>query len=149
MTPIQPQKRQLNILKPTRSYIFSLSSKLDSLSSDGEKKSKKKKEKKKVEKKEKKPSSDKPRKRKDKKEKDDNKPKRASTAFMLWLNATREQIKKDNPGIKVTEIAKKGGEMWRELKDKSQWEEKAAKEKEEYTKAMAEYKASGGKLFFK
>lgn len=38
---------------------------------------------------------------------------------MLWLNDTRESIKKDNPGIKVTEIAKKGGEMWRELKDKS------------------------------
>lgn len=128
-------------------YICSLRSKLDSLSLDGEKKSKKKKEKKKVEKKEKKPSSDKPRKRKDKKEKDDNKPKRASTAFMLWLNATREQIKKEHPGITVTEIAKKGGEMWRELKDKSKWEEKAAKEKEEYNKAMAEYKASGGKLF--
>lgn len=41
------------------------------------------------------------------------------TAFMLWLNDTREQIKQDNPGIKVTEIAKKGGEMWREMKDKS------------------------------
>lgn len=38
---------------------------------------------------------------------------------MLWLNDTREQIKSDNPGIKVTEIAKKGGEMWRELTDKS------------------------------
>lgn len=46
-------------------------------------------------------------------------PKRATTAFMLWLNDTRESIKKDNPGIKVTEIAKKGGEMWGELKDKS------------------------------
>lgn len=38
---------------------------------------------------------------------------------MIWLNETREQIKKDNPGIKVTEIAKKGGEMWREIKDKT------------------------------
>lgn len=89
--------------------------------------------------------SSKPSKRREKKEKDENKPKRASTAFMIWLNASREQIKKDNPGIKVTEIAKKGGEMWREMKDKSEWEKKAAKEKEEYTKAMAEYVASGGK----
>lgn len=38
---------------------------------------------------------------------------------MLWLNSTREEIKSKNPGIAVTEIAKKGGEMWRELKDKS------------------------------
>ncbi|XP_050293828.1 FACT complex subunit Ssrp1 [Anthonomus grandis grandis] len=110
-------------------------------SDGGEKKEKKKKEKKK---KSAKTVSEKPRKRKEKKEKDENKPKRASTAFMLWLNAHREQIKKDNPGIKVTEIAKKGGEMWRELKDKSEWEGKAAKEKEEYNKAMAEYKASRG-----
>lgn len=38
---------------------------------------------------------------------------------MLWLNDTREKIKADNPGIKVTEIAKKGGELWKEIKDKS------------------------------
>lgn len=38
---------------------------------------------------------------------------------MIWLNEEREKIKADNPGIKVTEIAKKGGEMWRELKDKT------------------------------
>lgn len=64
--------------------------------------------------------SEKPRKpRKSKKEKDSNKPKRPATAFMLWLNSARDQIKAENPGIAVTEIAKKGGEMWRELKDKS------------------------------
>lgn len=64
--------------------------------------------------------SEKPRKpRKQKKEKDANKPKRPPTAFMIWLNSAREKIKADNPGIAVTEIAKKGGEMWRELKDKS------------------------------
>lgn len=77
---------------------------------------------------------------KSKKDKDDNRPKRAGTAFMMWLNETREQIKRDNPGIKVTEIAKKGGEMWRELKDKSVWEEKAAKDKERYANEMKTYK---------
>ncbi|XP_063225071.1 FACT complex subunit Ssrp1 [Bacillus rossius redtenbacheri] len=106
-------------------------------------------EKKKVEKKEKKPKktktvSEKPRKKRAKKDKDENRPKRAPSAYMLWLNATRESIKADNPGISVTEIAKKGGELWRELKDKSEWEAKAAKAKEEYTEAMKEYKASGG-----
>lgn len=38
---------------------------------------------------------------------------------MLWLNESRKKIQEDNPGIKVTEIAKKGGEMWKDLKDKS------------------------------
>lgn len=47
------------------------------------------------------------------------KPKRPLSAYMLWLNDNREQIKRDNPGIKVTEVAKRGGELWRALKDKS------------------------------
>lgn len=86
--------------------------------------------------------SEKPRKpRKQKKERDVNKPKRPISAFMIWLNSAREKIKADNPGIAVTEIAKKGGEMWRELKDKSEWERKAAKAKEEYTVMLKEYEA--------
>jgi structure-specific recognition protein 1 len=54
-----------------------------------------------------------------KQEKDEKKPKRPPTAFMLYLNANRDKIKSENPGIAVTDIAKKGGEMWRDLKDKS------------------------------
>ena len=46
-------------------------------------------------------------------------PKRPLSAYMLWLNENREQIKKDNPGSKVTDIAKRGGELWRGMKDKS------------------------------
>lgn len=64
--------------------------------------------------------SEKPRKpRKKKKEREEGKPKRPATAFMLWLNNTREKIKEENPGIAVTEIAKKGGEMWKTLESKS------------------------------
>ncbi|XP_077299620.1 structure specific recognition protein [Arctopsyche grandis] len=79
------------------------------------------------------------------KKKDSNAPKRPTTAFMIWLNETRKDIMEENPGIKVTEIAKKGGEMWREMKDKSKWEEKAQKSKDDYVKAMKDYKESGGK----
>lgn len=82
--------------------------------------------------------------KKSKKDRDENAPKRATTAFMLWLNESRESIKTDNPGIKVTEIAKKGGEMWQAMTDKSKWEEKAGVDKERYAKEMEEYKASGG-----
>ncbi|XP_037949112.1 high mobility group protein Z [Teleopsis dalmanni] len=71
-------------------------------------------------------------------------PKRPLSAYMLWLNENREQIKKDNPGSKVTDIAKKGGELWRAMKDKSEWEQKAIKMKEDYNKAVKEYEANGG-----
>ncbi|XP_053966129.1 high mobility group protein Z [Anastrepha obliqua] len=71
-------------------------------------------------------------------------PKRPLSAYMLWLNENREQIKKDNPGSKVTDIAKRGGELWRAMKDKSEWEQKAIKMKEEYNKAVKEYEANGG-----
>lgn len=46
-------------------------------------------------------------------------PKRPLSAYMIWLNSERESIKKEFPGIKVTEIAKKGGELWRAMKDKT------------------------------
>ncbi|XP_018339177.1 PREDICTED: FACT complex subunit Ssrp1 [Trachymyrmex septentrionalis] len=110
-----------------------------------EKKDKEKKEKKEKKSKSAKTVSEKPRKqRKSKKERDENKPKRPPSAFMLWLNSARDSIKADNPGLSITDIAKKGGEMWRELKDKSEWEAKAAKAKKDYIASMKEYQTSGG-----
>ncbi|XP_017070495.1 FACT complex subunit Ssrp1 [Drosophila eugracilis] len=113
---------------------------------DGDSDVAKKKKEKKAERKEKKEKKhkEKERTKKASKKKDTGKPKRATTAFMLWLNDTRESIKKDNPGIKVTEIAKKGGEMWKELKDKSKWEEAAAKDKQRYQDEMRNYKPEAG-----
>ncbi|XP_035794839.1 FACT complex subunit Ssrp1-like [Anopheles albimanus] len=115
---------------------------------DREKKREKKKEKKeKIKEKSPKKKVKEPREKKSKKSsktKDANAPKRPATAFMLWMNATRDQIRKDNPGLSITEIAKKGGELWKDLKDKKDWEAKAAKAKENYSEAMAAYKASGG-----
>lgn len=73
-----------------------------------------------------------------------DKPKRPMSAYMLWLNSAREQIKSENPGMKVTDIAKKGGEIWKTMKDKSEWEEKAAKAKEQYAKDLESYNANGG-----
>lgn len=121
------------------------SSDSDAGSDDSAKKKKKEKKEKQKEQREKKASSSAKKTKKSKKERDENAPKRGTSAFMLWLNESRESIKKDNPGISVTEVAKKGGEMWSTLTDKTKWEEKAAKEKERYTKEMDEYKASGGK----
>lgn len=50
-----------------------------------------------------------------KKKKDAGAPKRPMSAYMMWLNASRERIKSENPGISITEISKKAGEMWRQL----------------------------------
>ncbi|KAL4716737.1 hypothetical protein ACJJTC_004856 [Scirpophaga incertulas] len=112
---------------------------------------------KKEKKKEKKPKkaktiSEAPRKRKDKskkREKDANAPKRPVSAFMLWMNENRKRIVEENPGIKVTDIARRAGELWRDLKDKTEWEERASKAKDEYTEAMNKYKESGAAAEFK
>ncbi|KOB64882.1 High mobility group protein D [Operophtera brumata] len=73
-----------------------------------------------------------------------DKPKRPMSAYLLWLNSARQKIKADFPGLKVTEVAKKGGEMWRGMEDKSEWEAMAAKAKEQYTKDLESFNANGG-----
>nr|SVE80011.1 EOG090X02Z1 [Daphnia magna] len=88
------------------------------------------------------PKTSKP--RKTKADKDENKPKRPLSSYMLWLNDTREQIKADNPGISVTDLLRKAGEMWKTVDNRTVWEAKAKEAKESYEKAMKEYEASGG-----
>ncbi|XP_052366122.1 FACT complex subunit SSRP1a isoform X2 [Oncorhynchus keta] len=84
--------------------------------------------------------------RKEKKQKDTNAPKRPMSSYMLWLNSSRERIKSENPGISITEISKKAGEMWKQIgkEDKEEWDGKAEEAKKTYEKAMKEYRESGG-----
>ncbi|XP_064461174.1 FACT complex subunit SSRP1-like [Ornithodoros turicata] len=79
--------------------------------------------------------------RRKKKERDANMPKRPASAYFLWLNESREKIKQDNPGITITEISKKAGELWKTVEDKSKYEKQAAAAAAEYKAAMATYKA--------
>ncbi|XP_069485098.1 FACT complex subunit SSRP1 isoform X1 [Ambystoma mexicanum] len=81
-----------------------------------------------------------------KKTKDPNAPKRPMSAYMIWLNASREKIKSDNPGISIIDLSKKGGELWKGMskEDKEEWDRKAEVAKKDYEKAMKEYKESGG-----
>lgn len=44
----------------------------------------------------------------------------------------------------VTDIAKCAGELWRNMKDKTEWEVKAAECKEKYAKAIQEFERNGG-----
>lgn len=73
-----------------------------------------------------------------------DRPKRPLSAYMIWLNSARESIKKENPDFKVTDIAKKGGELWRNMKDKSEWEAKAAAVKKQYEVDMKDFERNGG-----
>jgi structure-specific recognition protein 1 len=75
--------------------------------------------------------------------KDPNAPKRAQSAYMIWLAENRSRITK--PGMGVTDVAKKAGEEWRKLGDKSKWEKQAAKEKERYDREMSAYKKKSPK----
>ena len=53
------------------------------------------------------------------KKKDPDAPKKPLTAYMVWLQENRAAIKDKHPGISLIDIAKKAGEMWKEVADKS------------------------------
>ncbi|KIH45045.1 HMG box [Ancylostoma duodenale] len=72
------------------------------------------------------------------KKKDPKAPKRALSAYMLWLSENRAKLAK--PGMSVVEVAKAAGAEWAKVADKSKWEKLAAKEKKRYEKEMAAYK---------
>ena len=86
---------------------------------------------------------------KSKKVKDPNAPKRATSAYLLWLNANREEIISEHFGEqeltgrdKVSKVGKKAGELWNAMSedDKADYVAESKKLQEEYKAAMAEYK---------
>uniref|UniRef100_A0A4W5MDW5 FACT complex subunit SSRP1 n=1 Tax=Hucho hucho TaxID=62062 RepID=A0A4W5MDW5_9TELE len=90
-----------------------------------------------------------PKKAKVVKERKERKPRKEinmPSSYMLWLNSSRERIKSENPGISITEISKKAGEMWKQIgkDDKEGWDRKAEEAKKNYEKAMKEYRENGG-----
>ncbi|CEF65660.1 FACT complex subunit SSRP1 [Strongyloides ratti] len=75
-----------------------------------------------------------------KKKKDPNAPKKALSAYFLWLNDNRNTIKK--PGMGVADVAKAAGLIWRgmEAEDKAKWEKKAEDDKRRYASELEIYK---------
>ncbi|KAK0419247.1 hypothetical protein QR680_014037 [Steinernema hermaphroditum] len=71
--------------------------------------------------------------------KDPNAPKRAMSAFFIWLQEHREKLKK--PGMGVADVAKAAGVEWSKITDKSEWEKKASEDKKRYEEEMTAYKA--------
>ena len=50
--------------------------------------------------------------------KDPNAPKRPQTAYFLWMNENREDLKRKHPDLAVTELSKKAGEIWQKMSSK-------------------------------
>jgi len=59
-----------------------------------------------------------------------------TTPYFRFLNEVREKVKEENPGLKVTELAKVIGQKWKELP-----EEKKEAYRQEYLKEVEELKS--------
>ncbi|KAM7267672.1 hypothetical protein ACFE04_009838 [Oxalis oulophora] len=83
-------------------------------------------------------------KKKQKKKKDPNAPKRAVTSFMYFSQTERENVKKSNPGISFTDMAKVLGDKWKALSaaEKEPYEAMANADKKRYKDAMTGYNKS-------
>jgi hypothetical protein len=66
-------------------------------------------------------------------------PKRATTAYFYFTADMRERVKEENPGLKVTEIAKVIGAKWKALteEEKQKYNDMADKDKDRYAQEKA------------
>ena len=90
-----------------------------------------------------------------KKEKDPSRPKRGKSAFFLWCDDNRATVKAqlegerdedDDTKISVATVAKRLGEMWKEMGDdeKQSYNEEAEVQKATYREAIEAYNAENG-----
>jgi hypothetical protein len=79
--------------------------------------------------------------RKGKPEKDIHAPKRNMSAYLLYQNAMRDQLKRENPGITFGQLAKYTSHMYKNLtpEEKATWELRAAQDKIRYDAQIARY----------
>ena len=84
--------------------------------------------------------------RKKKKQKDPHAPKRALSAFILFSNELRPQLRADFPDLSITEIAKRLGTLWRETEDKTKWSHLAVQDKDRARLEKEAYVAKNEKL---
>nr|CDS28663.1 fact complex subunit ssrp1 [Hymenolepis microstoma] len=94
-----------------------------------------------------------PRKSESKKsKKDPNAPVRPSSAYIIWFNENRQQIKNSlGDSASVTSVAKAAGEKWNNMSAdlKARYQAQADKQKEKYEEEMKVYKAkiASGEIF--
>ena len=70
-------------------------------------------------------------------------PKKATTSYFAFTADKREEVKRKNPDLKMTDHAKILGEMWRAMsdKDKKPYMDIVEKDKKRYEKEMELYNA--------
>ena len=76
-----------------------------------------------------------------KKKKDPNAPKRALSSFMFYSNAVRDTVRKAQPNIPFSEVAKVIGQQWRGLttEDKKPYDDMATADKARYAQEKKNY----------
>jgi len=84
---------------------------------------------------------EKPRKSRKRKKKDPDAPKRAMSSFMFFANHRRAELRKANPDMKITEIGKELGKMWKDLSEdeRKPYQAQADEDKVRYTKEKESY----------
>jgi hypothetical protein len=72
---------------------------------------------------------------------DPDAPKGAKNAFIFFCSDNRDEVKEENPTVKMKDITKKLGEMWKEVDEdlKGEYQEKAKQDKERYEKELETY----------
>lgn len=77
-----------------------------------------------------------------KQQKDTNAPKRAKSAYILFCDDKRDELKEKFPENKMTENSKELGAMWKKLDKKARqaYILKSEADKERYAEEMSEYK---------
>jgi hypothetical protein len=79
--------------------------------------------------------------------KDPNEPKKPLSSYMIFCSEKREEAKKQNPDMKLTEISKVLGAEWKELSDKEKkvYQDKAEEAKSAYTQVKKDFDSKKGK----
>ncbi|GMK57680.1 hypothetical protein CspeluHIS016_0405140 [Cutaneotrichosporon spelunceum] len=79
--------------------------------------------------------------------KDKNKPKRALSAYMFFVQDWRERIKSENQDAAFADIGRLLGAKWKEMSpaERKPYEEKAHADKDRAAREKAEYNAANGK----
>lgn len=75
---------------------------------------------------------------------DDQCPKRGLTSYFLYAKQVREDTKKENPEMKITEIAQAISQKWRALseEEKEPYNQEALRLRAEYQEKLKEYQGS-------
>lgn len=73
--------------------------------------------------------------------KDPNAPKRPLSAYFLYANAVRDEVRRECPEMSTTEVAKESGQRWGRLtpEEKEKYENQSKELKAEYEVAMSNY----------